>query len=150
MVWWWWCFLFVFVFVDVVVVVVAAGGGGWLIDEQEGKRVINVKDHIILTIWLTDRLTGWLIGGLIDWGDRWQMGMMTITISMAMAMVMMSFIYNNLSNIKYSLTYWGRDKMAAFSQTTLSNAFSWMKILEFRLKIHWGFFLGVLLTIFQY
>ena len=35
------------------------------------------------------------------------------------------------------LTHWGRDKMAAFSQTTLSNAFSWMKILEFRLKIHW-------------
>ena len=31
---------------------------------------------------------------------------------------------------------WGRDKMAAFSQTTLSNAFSWMKILEFRLKFH--------------
>ena len=30
------------------------------------------------------------------------------------------------------LTHWGRDKMAAFSQTTLSNAFSWMKILEFR------------------
>ena len=27
------------------------------------------------------------------------------------------------------LTHWGLDKMAAFSQTTLSNAFSWMKIL---------------------
>ena len=25
------------------------------------------------------------------------------------------------------LTHWGRDKMAAFSQTTLSNAFSWRK-----------------------
>ena len=31
------------------------------------------------------------------------------------------------------LTHWGRDKMTAFSQTTLSNAFFWMKILEFRL-----------------
>ena len=30
----------------------------------------------------------------------------------------------------------GRDKMAAVSQTTLSNAFSWMKILEFRLRFH--------------
>ena len=29
------------------------------------------------------------------------------------------------------LTHWGRDKMAAVSQTTLSNAFSWMKMLEF-------------------
>ena len=48
------------------------------------------------------------------------------------------------------LTHWGRNKMAAFSQTTLSNAFSWMKILEFRLKIHWNLFLRVLLTIFQH
>ena len=41
-------------------------------------------------------------------------------------------------------------QMAAFSQTTLSNAFSWMKILEFRLKNHWSLFLRVLLTIFQH
>ena len=33
---------------------------------------------------------------------------------------------------KYGLLkHWGRDKMAAISQTTLSNAFSWMKILDF-------------------
>ena len=50
----------------------------------------------------------------------------------------------------FCLTRWGRDKMAAFSQTTLWNAFSWMKILEFRLKIHWSLFLRVLLTIFQH
>ena len=31
------------------------------------------------------------------------------------------------------LTHWGRDKMAAILQTTLSNAFSWTKISEFRL-----------------
>ena len=30
------------------------------------------------------------------------------------------------------LTHWGRDKMAAISQTTSWNAFSWMKIYEFR------------------
>ena len=30
------------------------------------------------------------------------------------------------------LTHWGRDKMAAVSQTTFSNAFSWMKMYEFR------------------
>ena len=42
------------------------------------------------------------------------------------------------------LTHWGWDKMAAFSQMTLSNAFSWIKILEFRLKIHWSLFLRVL------
>ena len=45
------------------------------------------------------------------------------------------------------LTHWGRDKMAAISQTILSNAFSWMKILEFRLKFHWSLFLRVQLTV---
>ena len=29
-------------------------------------------------------------------------------------------------------THWGRDKMAAISQTTFSNAFSWMKIYKIR------------------
>ena len=48
------------------------------------------------------------------------------------------------------LTHWGRDKMAAISQTTLSNAFSWMKLLEFRLKFHWSLFLRAQLTIFQH
>ena len=33
-----------------------------------------------------------------------------------------------------SLTHWGRDKMAAFSQTTISNAFSSIKMFEFRLQ----------------
>ena len=41
-------------------------------------------------------------------------------------------------------------KMAAISQTTLSNAFSWMKILDFRLKFHWSLFLRIQLTIFQH
>ena len=49
-----------------------------------------------------------------------------------------------------SSTHWGRDKMAAVSPTTLSNAFSWMKILEFRLKFHWSLFLRVQLTIIQH
>ena len=48
------------------------------------------------------------------------------------------------------LTHWGRDKLAAISQTTFSNAFSWMKIHEFRLIFHWGLFLSFKLTIFQY
>ena len=48
------------------------------------------------------------------------------------------------------LTHWGRDKMAAISQTTFSNPFSWMKIFEFRLKFHWSLFLRFQLTIFQH
>ena len=46
--------------------------------------------------------------------------------------------------------HWDRDKMATISQTTLSNAFSWMKMLEFQLKFHWSLFLRVQLTIFQH
>ena len=50
---------------------------------------------------------------------------------------------NNLS------THWGRDKMAAIFQTTFSNACSWMKMYEFRLRFHWSFFPRVKLTIFH-
>ena len=48
---------------------------------------------------------------------------------------------------KPGLTHWGRDKMVAVSQTTLSNAFSWMKMSEFRLRLHLSLFLRVQLTI---
>ena len=48
------------------------------------------------------------------------------------------------------LTYGGRDKMAAISQTMFSNAFSWMKIYEFYLRFHWSLFLRFQFTIFQH
>ena len=38
--------------------------------------------------------------------------------------------------VHVALTHWGRDKMAAISQTIFSNAFSWMKIIKFRFKFH--------------
>ena len=38
--------------------------------------------------------------------------------------------------IHYKHIDWGWDKMAAIFQMTFSNAFSWMKIYEFRLKVH--------------
>ena len=49
-----------------------------------------------------------------------------------------------------AVTHWGRGKMAAIFQTAFSNAFSWMKMFEFRLKFHWSLFLKVQLTIFQH
>ena len=39
------------------------------------------------------------------------------------------------------------DKMASISQTAFSNAFSWMKILEFRFEFHWHMFLRVQLSL---
>ena len=47
-------------------------------------------------------------------------------------------------------THWGRDKMAAISQTTLSNPFSWMKMFELRITFHWSLLLWFQLTIFQH
>ena len=41
-------------------------------------------------------------------------------------------------------------QMDAISQTTFSNAFSWMKMFEFRLKFHWSLFPRVELTILQH
>ena len=41
-------------------------------------------------------------------------------------------------------------QMAAIFQTTFSNAFSWMKMNEFRLRFHWNLFPRVKLTIFQH
>ena len=49
-----------------------------------------------------------------------------------------------------TLTHWGRDKKNAIFKTTFSNAFSWMKMYEFRLKFHWSLFLQVQLKISQH
>ena len=48
------------------------------------------------------------------------------------------------------LTHWGRDKMAAISQTTFSYALIWIIMYEFWLRFHWGLFLRVQLIIFQH
>ena len=48
------------------------------------------------------------------------------------------------------LTHWGQNKMAAISQTTLSNPLSWLKICEFWLRFHWSLLLRFQLTIFQH
>ena len=47
-------------------------------------------------------------------------------------------------------THWGRDQMDDISQTTFSNAFSWMKMSEFRLKFCWSLYLMVKSTIPQH
>ena len=50
----------------------------------------------------------------------------------------------------FILTHWGRDQIDTISQTTFSNAFSRMKMNEFRLEFHWSLFLRLELTIFQH
>ena len=51
---------------------------------------------------------------------------------------------------QWLLTNWGRDKIDAISQTTFSNAFSWMKMYEFHLWFHWSLFPRFELPIFQH
>ena len=47
-------------------------------------------------------------------------------------------------------TLWGWDKMDAIFQTTILNAFSWMKMYKFWLIFHWSLLPRVHLTIFQH
>ena len=53
---------------------------------------------------------------------------------------------DNTASLHHRSTNLPRDKMAAISQTTFSNAFSWKKVHEFRLS----FFIRVQITIFQH
>ena len=64
-------------------------------------------------------------------------------------MALWSVLYACMRFFSY-WTQWGRDKMAAISQTTFSNAFSWTKMYEFLLRFHWSLFLSFELTIFQH
>ena len=48
---------------------------------------------------------------------------------------------------QWKVAHWGRDKMAAVLQTTISNAFSLIEISDFLLHIHINMFLGVQLMI---
>ena len=49
-----------------------------------------------------------------------------------------------------SLTHLPLDKIDAFPQTILLDAFSWMKSFVFWLKFHWSLFLNVQLTMTQH
>ena len=62
------------------------------------------------------------------------------------------FMLSTLPNILlFGLwTHWGRDNMDAISQWTFANAFSSMKMFEFRLKFRWSLFLKFQLTINQH
>ena len=58
--------------------------------------------------------------------------------------------YNGFSVKFWNWNIWARDKRDAILQTTFSNAISWKKMFDFRLKFHRSLFLNVQLTIFQH
>ena len=71
-------------------------------------------------------------------------------------------VYGKLYNLKFTRTkhhqlwnelkkiHWGWHKKSIILQTIFSNAFSWMKMYEFRLRFHWSMFLRFESTIFQH
>ena len=65
------------------------------------------------------------------------------------SLVDMDVITLSCPNLNEGLTHLPLNKMAAILQTTYSSAFSWMKMLEVRLKLYWNLFLMVKLTISQ-
>ena len=54
------------------------------------------------------------------------------------------------SSIRDTSTHWGRDKIDEFFETAFWNAFSWMRMFEFRLTFHWSVFLRAELTRVQH
>ena len=65
--------------------------------------------------------------------------------------------YHEDNNILLCCWYWSislltqaETKWPPFFKTTFSNAFSWMKMLEFRLRFHWNLFRRIQLTKFQH
>ena len=77
-----------------------------------------------------------------------EVAMIFICISFEVHMTHRPELSNEISYEWYepSVVHWGRDKIFAISQT-FSNAFSWMKRYEFRVKFHWSLFLRFELTI---
>ena len=59
----------------------------------------------------------------------------------------MSSLYWIGALVPLVLTQWGWDKVAAISQTTSSNAFSWMKIIVYWFEFNWNLYPRVQLTI---
>ena len=56
--------------------------------------------------------------------------------------------YFKVYQVHDMLTHWGRDKMTTISQTTISNVFTWKKMVIFVSRFHWNLFPRDKLTIF--
>ena len=80
----------------------------------------------------------WTIYHLTKSSHNWVLEQWHLVHGVSRLSPLLYFVTLTCWDLLTALTHWGRDKMAAISQTTLSNAFSWMKMLDFRLKFHWS------------
>ena len=119
----------------------------------------SARGYSLFSRWFTTRLsyrfqTWWMVEwyAMSLWSKSMSMGTRA---SNTPGMVCIAHTSSQSVTMEYyhkakPLTHWGRDEMAAIFQTTFSNAFSWMKMFEFRLRFHWILFPGVQLTIFKH
>ena len=80
----------------------------------------------------------------VSWRSKWYGHFTTPVLGFRL------FVRLNIYILTSYLIHWGRDEMAAIFQTTISHAFSSMKINKFRLRFHWSLFPRVQLTVFQH
>ena len=101
-------------------------------------HISNGQKHLHSNKWLTHTFGEWLAftGG---WWFRWSCYQTNFPIDVFISVSTQTTIqcakiasvtsWQALMSIDWMvLTHWGRDKMTAISQTTFSNAFSWMKM----------------------
>ena len=130
---------------DLVFSLICAWTNGWVNNRDAGDLRRN-RTHYDVTIMYTGSLHYWHPPVIVTHGithGHWD----NHTIFM-MCLKQPSIIWMNEWHPSFN-TLRPR-KMAAVLQTTFSNAFSWMKIFEFRLKFHWNWFLRVQLTTYHH
>ena len=116
-------------------------------------KVSDAELWCFLCVWINDWVNNRGAGDLRRYRAHYDVIVMT-TITNSETWTICTVEVDVIAPLQHScdndLTHWGRDKMAAIFRTTFSNAFSWMKMLEFRLRNHWNLFLMFELTISQH
>ena len=72
---------------------------------------------------------------------------MNLAIGVVMMLINQNVLVNSNPTKQDVLAHWVRGKIAAISQTTFSDPFSWIKVYGFRLRLHWNLFLGFELVV---
>ena len=104
------------------------------------------KLHFLYEVVLTTRKCHWSI---YHTSSKWRWSIYCTSRKRRGTLRVIHKVEQNSPIVRKALTHRGWDKMAAISQMTFSNVFSWIKMFEFRLRFHWSLFLRVQLTIFQ-
>ena len=88
------------------------------------------------------------------WDPFYQYELIQIPASKSASIIMCgmkSMIHSQSSTVQYRyITRCDRDRRAAIFRRAFSNAFSWIKMCEFRLRFHWNLFLRFQLTILHH